>query len=326
MANVKLGMSVIVCCYNSAARLPATIRHLAAQIFENEWEIILVDNNSSDDTVAVAQQEFDKYKNGNLTPRIVSEVRRGLNYARQKGVDAAKYSYIIFCDDDNWLAENYVAIAFDLIKNNVKIGAIGGLCLAEPEPGVAVPDWFDAYKNNYAIGRQADQSGDVTRRGYLWGAGLITTKAIFELCINTNFPFLLTDRNGESLSSGGDTEFCSRIILSGHQLYYDERLVLKHFIPGNRLTESYLERLIAGINSAHIPLSKYYNLINADLMTRGQKAATALKSTLKIALSPFTKRWNFNQERQLLYAVTGINLGVDKDFVMLMKFKNAAFR
>lgn len=300
--------------------------HLALQQFEHSWEVIVVNNNSSDGTVLVAQQEWDKYLLPGVGFSIVNEQKPGLNNARQKGVQAANYEYLIFCDDDNWLENNFLAIAYDLFKTKPGIGAAGGQCIAEPENGFTLPPWFEDYQNNYAIGKQAEISGDITKRGYLWGAGLITTKTIFNKCITAAFPFLLTDRMGNLLSSGGDTELCSRIILCGYSLYYDERLVLKHFIPGNRLSVDYLDKLLKGINETHAQLSKYYNLIYAGSVTGSQKAAESIKSFLKIILSVFTKRWDTNREKQMLYIYTGINLGVDRDLVLLRKFKNEPAR
>ncbi len=54
---ISKGVSVVVCCYNSAPRLPETLMHLFAQIVNPDikWEIIIINNASTDDTLEVAQ-------------------------------------------------------------------------------------------------------------------------------------------------------------------------------------------------------------------------------------------------------------------------------
>src|SRR5882757_8940798 len=104
------GVSVIICCYNSAVRLPQTLKHLAEQnVPENLLpEIILVNNASTDDTVAVATETWNRFGPKNIEFKIVNEPEPGQMHARKKGAEEARYECIIFCDDDNWLDKNYV--------------------------------------------------------------------------------------------------------------------------------------------------------------------------------------------------------------------------
>lgn len=320
----KQGISVIVCCFNSEQRLPETLKHLATQRCQTDWEVIVVDNNSLDNTAETARKEWDQYPVSNANLKIVAELRPGLNFARERGVQEAKYEYILFCDDDNWLQNDFLSIGYQLISKDQSIGAVGGECLPTKEEQISLPEWFENFKNNYAVGKQANYSGDITARGYLWGAGLITSKTIFNACINAEFPYLLTDRKGNLLTSGGDTELCSRIILLGYKLYYDERLKLRHFIPANRLSREYFEKLLEGINTAHSELSKYYNLIYIRSLNNRQKLINTFKCLAKILLNPVVKKWNIEQQKQLLFFYTGIDAGVDNSLKMLKKFSRGA--
>lgn len=322
MPDPEKGISVIICCYNSAERLPETIRHLALQDFKAPWEVIVVNNNSSDDTGRTAQSEWEKYGVQTAAFKIVDETRPGLNHARQRGAAEAGYEYLLFCDDDNWLQSDFLSVAFSLISNDRSIGAVGGECIAVSDGNDAFPDWFDRVKNNYAVGKQADRTGDVTARGYLWGAGLMTTKTIFHQCVRNDFPFILTDRKGSLLSSGGDTELCSRIILCGYKLWYDERLKLKHFVPANRLTRDYCGKLIEGIDAAHPQLSKYYHLIRIRALGKRARIASALKSLGKIMLSRLVNRWDTARDKQIFYMCTGVDMGVDEDVKLLKRFQH----
>jgi hypothetical protein len=99
------GVSVVLCCYNSVGRLPETLRHLSMQRLPSgcQWEVLLVDNASQDDTAFVASGLWEDL--GRPAPlRIVHEPIPGLSSARNAGIRNACYEYVILCDDDNWLA------------------------------------------------------------------------------------------------------------------------------------------------------------------------------------------------------------------------------
>lgn len=236
------GVSVIVCCYNSAKRLPATLAHLANQKISGiGWEIILIDNASTDDTRLVAQEIWDGYRKS-VPFKIITEHRQGLSYAREQGLSKAQYGYVIFCDDDNWLAEDYVQRSFEIMEPDAQIGIAGGVCKAVCE--TTAPEWFDKYKGYYAVGKQFDNTGDITdTRGYLWGAGMILRKSVWLKVKEMGFQSILSDRKGKSISSGGDTEICLVFRQAGYKLYYDESLRLQHFVPASRLVWPYLVKL-----------------------------------------------------------------------------------
>jgi glycosyltransferase involved in cell wall biosynthesis len=241
--------------------LPQTLKHLAEQkVPENiNWEVIVVDNASTDDTGDVALKIWNE-SGGNIEFKVVCESTPGLINARMKGVAESKYEYIIFCDDDNWLDENYVQTAFEIMKSNPKIGALGGQ--SEAVSDVDFPEWFDDYKSGYAVGKQAEQSGDVSSRMYLWGAGLVTRKSLMERVFDPEFPMLLSGRNGEQLMAGDDSEICARILLLNFKLYYSEKLFFKHFISSDRLGWEYRKRMYMGFEISYQILRVYFEFIS----------------------------------------------------------------
>jgi glycosyltransferase involved in cell wall biosynthesis len=98
--------------------------HLAFQKVSPEikWEIIVVDNASTDNTGQVASLNWSKYGLAEVGFKVVKELKAGLSYARHKGINEAAFEYLIFCDDDNWLSENYIETAYNIISENAKIG------------------------------------------------------------------------------------------------------------------------------------------------------------------------------------------------------------
>lgn len=225
------------------------------------WEVIVVDNASSDDTVEVAKSIT--MKNQIVQFLIVQESQLGLSYARDRGLGCAKYDFVSFVDDDNWIAPDWVQAVFTIMTERPDVGACGGWSEAVFE--TETPVWFNDFQGSYAVGKQADASGDVTRtRGYLWGAGLTIRKSIWEQLSLNGFRSLLADRQGMALSSGGDTELCLAFILAGWKLWYDERLKFRHFIPPSRLQWGYLRRLHRGFGVATVGVDPYLFALEGD--------------------------------------------------------------
>lgn len=263
MPQTTLGISVIVCCYNSATRITDTLTHLTLQEFKQpiNWEVIIVNNASTDNTAEIAKQFREKFEVFNQRLIIVDQPIPGLSYARDMGIAAAKYKYIVFCDDDNWLDSKYLNNAYQIMENSPKIGALGGQGLVATD-AEQLPDWFNKHKTGYAVGKQADYNGDVSAKYALWGAGLVTRKELYLKCFPKEYPSFLTGRKGNSLSAGEDSEFCLRLLLKGYILYFDESLKFTHFIPKERLTLQYRERLHQGFEVAMDRLIMYSQLID----------------------------------------------------------------
>ena len=257
-AYATAGVSVVVCCFNSAARLPDTLRHLAGQMIPAglSWEVILVNNASTDDTSQRAIMLWQQFLPGSTALRVIDEPLAGQMHARRTGVRSASYETIIFCDDDNWLDANYVARAAQMMDKDQRIGAGGGQNRPVTD-AEKYPEWFETYKDKYAIGIPAPDSGDVTWKGFVLGAGLVTRRSIFLAVFDPKYPSLLNGRNGEQLNTGDDFEFCKRLLLWNYTLYYDEQMHLAHFIPKERLTIAYRDRLMAGILQAGKVLEQY---------------------------------------------------------------------
>ncbi|MGF1924714.1 MAG: glycosyltransferase, partial [Bacteroidia bacterium] len=260
MNTTAPGVSVIVCCYNSVKRLPETVKHLAQQIVPDDinWEVIIVNNASSDHTYETAVSELRRYETLVNRAKVLNESKPGLSFARELGITTAKYAYIIFCDDDNWLASNYVALSHKIMSENHTIGALGGESDAATDAD-QFPDWFENAKGSFAVGKQQSYDGFTNRN--LWGAGMIIRKELYKKCFPPEYPSYLTGRNGSKLSAGEDTEYCLRLQLKNYRLYYDSRLKFTHFISQSRLSQTYYANLGIGFNEAITQLFDQIQLV-----------------------------------------------------------------
>jgi len=102
-----INISVIICTYNRSNSLADTLLCLTKQTYESEnWELIVVDNNSNDNTKEIISELSKQLPN--LTYKF--EPQQGLSYARNLGINSAKGEIIAFTDDDvlpekDWLVQ-----------------------------------------------------------------------------------------------------------------------------------------------------------------------------------------------------------------------------
>ena len=279
----NLNISVIICCHNSSPRLSAALAHLARQILPNDivWEIVVVDNASTDDTATIAKTAWAEFGSP-VELRLIHVQQIGLAEARKAGIMGTSGQIIIFCDDDNWLKEDYLSIVYSIFDRNMRVGAIGGQSNAAFELGTAPPNWFSINAEKYAIGKQSLQTGNVTSRGFVWGAGIAIRAEPLRQILRSGVRYLLSGRKGHQILSGEDSEMCAWLIIAGYELYYDERLIFAHFIPENRLTISYLNGLNKGFQASDKVLSAYRAFINLTILS-AHKGARTTKYFVSIA-------------------------------------------
>ncbi len=254
MQEITIGVSVIICCYNSAHKIKSTLEHLAIQKKHANFpfEIILVNNNSTDNTVEKAIQLWQAL--GQPFPLVVKDENLpGLNNARLRGIETAGYEYLIFCDDDNSLCDNYLIKVISIFESRGEVAMIGGV--GEAIIDMKKPEWFTNAKGfGYAIGTENRNTGYTNS---VYGAGMAVRKSFFWYLQNENIQFLLTDRVKNTLSSGGDTELCTLVNCSVKKIWFDECLKFKHYLDKSRIDWHYYLRLRASFGKANAFLRLY---------------------------------------------------------------------
>jgi len=125
------------------------------------WEVVLVDNCSTDATQAVAMQEWGKYERS-VPFKMVFEPQAGLIHARQKGMQEAAYDFFLFCDDDNRLQEDYIQHAYTTMLAQPAVAILGGRGIACCE--TEAPWWFERFAGNYATGEPLPSTGIASKK------------------------------------------------------------------------------------------------------------------------------------------------------------------
>lgn len=112
-------ISVVIPARNAAALLPAQLAALEGQDFDRDWELIVVDNGSTDNTTDIARSWSDR-----LPMQVISALDRpGVSYARNTGVLAARGDLIVFCDADDEVSESWLT---NIVEASLTADAVGG--------------------------------------------------------------------------------------------------------------------------------------------------------------------------------------------------------
>lgn len=263
------GVSVLICTYNGASRLIPTLKHLAQQVMPVgvPWEILLVDNNSTDDTAVHSVGLWNEF--GAPAPfRILHQPKPGKQFALEMAYDAARYEFMCIVDDDNWLQEGYLWNGYSIMVTDATIGLLGGRNVGAFE--IEPPAWFPLFQSAYAVGepvaytaagKQKFLNGEITE-GVLWGAGLFMRHAIWHKLRLLRFKSFFTGRQGEKqLTAGEDDELSYVAQLLGYKLWYDEKLRCTHYMTAGRLTEEYLKKLCYAAPRSYPNLSAYQKVL-----------------------------------------------------------------
>ncbi|HET8991802.1 MAG TPA: glycosyltransferase family 2 protein [Candidatus Saccharimonadales bacterium] len=115
--NSQLRFSIVIPCFNEGSYITHAIKSLKKQNFDDEYEIIIVDNNSTDKTAEIAKS---------LGVKVVSEKKAGVCYARQKGTEVASGEIIISTDADSTFDTNWLKNIDHTFKQSDDIVAVVG--------------------------------------------------------------------------------------------------------------------------------------------------------------------------------------------------------
>lgn len=227
-------VSVILCTYNRAGLLREALRALAGQVAGTPpYEIIVVDNNSTDETRAVVRA----FTGASTLVRYEFEPEQGLSAARNHGIAAARADLIAFTDDDVRVAPDWVRTIAALFASHEEIDLAGGRVV--PDWEAPPPAWLE--RTGVAPLALVDYGDGPRRIGgtnplCLVGANLAVRRQVFERV----GPFsTAVQRVEHSIGSTEDHELELRAFAAGCTALYDPRLIVTARVPRDRLTKRY---------------------------------------------------------------------------------------
>jgi len=236
----KKSISIIICTYNRCESLKDTLSSLA-ELKSNDqfnWEVIIVDNNSSDQTRSVVEEQQPAF---NDRLRYIYESEQGLSCARNRGIKEAKGEIIVFTDDDvlvdeNWL--KYICEGYEQDDPDCLFGKI----LPKWQDCIA-PNWLienKKYLTNLAILDHGDKKEVVTTKDkHFFGANFSIKKDVFRNGFEFDEKFGI---KGEKRMQGDDTELFYYLVSNKKKIIYEPKSLVWHVIPKERIRKSYFRK------------------------------------------------------------------------------------
>ncbi len=232
-SSATLKVTVAIPTYNRADFLRQTLAGLVAQQFPRDhYEILVLDNNSTDHTRAVVAE----FAAARPAPRYLHEPRQGLDHARNRAIAEARGDILVFGDDDilvqpDWLAQMTVPLLADPAQ---RIGAVGGEVIPVFPDGL--PPWVAEWHSPLAFRRDL---GPLESRHSPMGANLAFPKWVFA---QLGYFHTALDRAAGNYFSGGDSEMIRRVRAAGLEVWFAPAAAVQHQMPASRTTFRYASR------------------------------------------------------------------------------------
>lgn len=227
-------LTIAVCTYNRSAYLAETLRGLESQRGEVAGvEVLVVNNNSTDATESLLR---DWAWTGRCGWRWVSEQMQGLSHARNRALRESGAPWVLYIDDDVFVAEDFVESWVEFIRRHDHIAGGGGPIEVHFDAGR--PSWFPMVLRQM-LGYHAPYAAEVRYRGsdYPHGGNMLVDREK-ALSLGGFDPEL--GRKGATLGGGEEKDLFSRLRENGGEVWYHPGARLRHRIGSERLTREYV--------------------------------------------------------------------------------------
>jgi glycosyltransferase involved in cell wall biosynthesis len=234
-------VSVVIPTYNRSALLRNTVDSVLSQDTRVIFEIVVIDNNSIDDTHDVVASMMKDHP-GKV--RYVVERRQGNAHARNRGIEEAKADIIAFVDDDVTVDSNWLTSLKTILDSRSDLSFVGGKVLpawVEPPPSWLTPDhWAPLALLDYGPQERAISGNNPP--------GLLTANIAFRRNVFKDTGMFLPDlqRVKNMIGSMEDHEFLLRVCRSGKQGIYTPQMIATTYIDNERVTKTYHRRWHTG--------------------------------------------------------------------------------
>lgn len=228
--------SIIISTYNRDDYLDSVLRSVAALEYDkSEFELVLVNNNSTDYTPDICRAFAENYPQINFTYAI--EQRQGLSFARNRGIKEAKGDILVFIDDDAFVFPDYLTELEKFFSSHESVIAGGGRIYPKWES--RKPRWMSKYL--MPLVSVIDLGNEVTyfkNRQFPIGANMAFRRKAYEKYGDFNVNL---GRKGKGMQGGEEKDLFYRLQAGGEQIAYIPNAKVYHLVPDKRLTFDFIK-------------------------------------------------------------------------------------
>lgn len=245
-------MTIAIPTWNRARLLDRTLARLRElQIPAGlKWDVLVVDNNSPDDTQAVVKKHAAA-----LPLYSIIEPRIGVANARNCVLENARGGHVVWTDDDVLVESDWLVEHLKAAERFPDAGFFGGT--VDPWFAVEPPAWVLEHlkylEGPFAIRRHGPEVRPLVEPETVFGANMAFRMRYFR---DARFDANL-GRSGFGLLSGEETELMERVATAGHYGVWVGSARVKHYIPAKRLTTRYVWKFFHGLGRTYHRLKPY---------------------------------------------------------------------
>lgn len=233
-------LTVAVCTYNRAGRLPKLIESLRALAAPIPFEILIVNNNSTDDTLEVLKRLAIPHP---VALRVVTETRQGIPYARNRAVEEClDRDYMLFMDDDQLPEAHWIEAAINAFETT-NADCLGGRIMVRV-PGDHPPKWLRpsvlGFLGALDHGTKRFRIQDTSTP--IWSGNVGYRMSLFrehpEIRFDTRY-----NRAGVGIGGGEDVIMFRTLLERGFALHYVPEMAVDHFVEEWKMHRRYFLKL-----------------------------------------------------------------------------------
>lgn len=247
-------VSVIICTYNRVTLLKKTIQSVLEQDCQ-EWELIVVNNNSNDGTEEYVQSIAKK------EPRVkyVLEEKQGLSYARNCGAELAKTNILAYLDDDEEAEKDWVRNIYETFQSVPNVGVLGGPMVLQDKEKIK---WWISPKMYSILGdfqlRSTEDILDIGDNSIVGGNMTVSKEAWAKI---GGFA-VEQGRKGSVLLADEDVIICQEAYKLGYRIIYNRKVGIRHVLIPERMIPAYFFRNARGLAKTRVKEGKQVSYLS----------------------------------------------------------------
>jgi len=290
--------SIIVCTYNRDKYLYDALKCIAENGFScPEYEIVLINNNSTDNTENECKMFHRDFPQVNFNYFV--ELNQGLSFARNRGIMEAKGDWLVFLDDDSFVGKDYLKNLADNLEKYTDCEAFGGKISPKFENG-EIPKWLSKWTYSWVSAIDlGENTQEFKGEKYPIGANMGIRKSTLN---KTGYFNTKLGRSKKNLIGGEEKDIFNRIKNHGGRICYFPNIEVQHIIPIHRTTDDYIVKMAQGVGMTErirtLSISKisYLKRFLSELIKWGASIVLFIGFCLKFQPQKGTKlllfRWN----------------------------------
>ena len=278
-----LKISVVICTYNRSSYIFDAMDSLYKQtLARDNYEVIIVNNNSNDITQAVCESFITSHNDAQFY--YFNETQQGASFARNTGAKHVQSPLLCFMDDDAVADADYLERVVNFFEEHPDAGGLGGRIIPKYIP--AEPKWMSHYVSSLVGHFHYSDTTTVFQPGkYPLESNMIIRKKDFDAVggFNNALPGVM----GTLRIGGEGKDFFLKLQALGRTIYYDPAIRVQHVVETAKLTNQYMYRVASGIGRGERVRMKqkgglaFYQKIFEYIFKLGASAVLGIKYTLQ---------------------------------------------